>query len=158
MSDDAGTVIEHDNGSATIIIHDDTLRVIEDQLRALKKNTPRGDPLWDHETADVVGIADGAVKRHGRIIEVAFRDAFRDALGIEVCKVPACFGREIDALIHVPGSRLLLAIDVKRGQAQHDSGKLRDMRAGIAKMREASEAFAKVQRHNSSARGSKMTT
>jgi hypothetical protein len=145
MLDDPGT----SPGSAATPLLDETLLEIKKQLRALEENTyRRTDPLWDDDdkTADVVGIADGAVKRHGKIIEVAFRHAFRRA-GIEVHKVPARrFGREIDALIHVPGSRLLLAIDVKRGWSRHDSGKLRDMRAGLPEMKEASKAFAKFER------------
>jgi hypothetical protein len=100
---------------------------IETAITGLSETAPKHDPLFEQRHMVDASYIDSARKRHGLIIEAAFRDAFTEA-GLDCRKYMASsYGIEIDAVVYAPQNGVLLGVDVKRGTSFHDSGKKRSM-------------------------------
>ena len=100
------------------------------------------DPLFDEDKMANASFIDSARKRHGLIIEAAFRDAFVER-GFDCRKYVATdIGIEIDAVIISPEKNLVLGVDVKRGTSFHDSGKKRSMEQDAPRAKAALDKLA----------------
>jgi hypothetical protein len=118
----------------TIVI-DEAALVAQSVASRLAAATFISDPLFSAAESYEQSFRDSAKKRHGAVIEAAFRDAFRNREGIEIFKEQHTeFGREFDAIIYIKETKMMIGVDVKRGISYHDSGKKREMRSGLAEM------------------------
>lgn len=120
------------------------LAEIKRAIAGLRELDIKHDPLFDaYRMADAAFI-DSARKRHGLIIEAAFRDAFVSQ-GVDCRKYSAEeAGIEIDAVIKMPSRSVIIGVDVKRGTSFHDSGKKRSMQEDVPRAREALAKIAKT--------------
>ncbi len=120
--------------------------VADRTIASLASVSFRTDPLFSVCDSYRSSLQESAKKRHGAVIEAAFRDAFRTFDGVEVfCEKHTEFGREFDAVVYVRSKKILLGFDVKRGIGHHDSGKKREMASSLPimedKLREMAKAY-----------------
>jgi len=120
----------------SIVINEAAL-VAQSVASRLAAATFISDPLFSAAESYETSFRESAKKRHGAVIEAAFRDAFRNREGIEIFKeLHGEFGREFDAVIYIKATRTMIGVDVKRGMGVHDSAKKREMRASVPVMEE----------------------
>ena len=87
------------------------------------------DPLFSKSKSFEMSLRSSAGKRHGQIIEAAVRDALQTSDRILAYKIPkGDYSREVDVFCINKIDKQILAIDVKRGNGDHDSGKKKDMK------------------------------
>ena len=107
---------------------ENTKRAIAQTAERLSVAVFKKDPLYSASQSFEMSIRSSAIKRHGAIIESAILDALQTSQIVTVEKVAfGTFSREIDVLCVNHDNKTVLAIDVKRGNGYHDSGKRREM-------------------------------
>jgi hypothetical protein len=136
---------------------DEVKPLVDKTLEGLAKQKFPEDPLLGAEYSRRTSIAASAQRRHGLIIEAAFRSRLCQVPGLEVwdtkefavssvadsmvnaeknplklLDATVTYGEQsrklqVDAFVHDPRRQTLASYELKRGGASHDSGKTRSM-------------------------------
>jgi hypothetical protein len=88
------------------------------------------DPLFDAGESFGLSLRNSAIKREGRIIEAAIKDAVEQTRHLRLFEGKAGPHRRVDVQFELIDHGWLIALEIKRG-AQHDSTKLRQFRADL---------------------------
>lgn len=91
------------------------------------------DPLFDAGESFRLSLQNSAVKREGRIIEEAIKDAVEQTPSLRLLEVSKNLPRKVDVQFEIIGNGWLVALEIKRG-SMHDSGACRQFRADLVQI------------------------
>lgn len=110
-------------------------QVIRSTVASLRTASFKADPLFSMSQSFEMSLRTSAIKRHGAVIEAAILDALQTSSRAKCSKISVgTFSREVDVFCVDEANKKILAIDVKRGNSHHDSGKRREMKVAAKEM------------------------
>jgi hypothetical protein len=151
--------------------------LVDETVRRLAVKAFRDDPIAGTKYARATSIVSSAYKRHGKILEAAIYERLRDNNRLSVWTDPAfavsaaaeglvhsssqanCFASQlpygeatrtvqVDILVYDTLHRSLRTYEVKRGNGEHDAGKVRSIMRDLICTHVLLKSYGQGRRHN----------
>jgi hypothetical protein len=151
--------------------------LVDETVRRLAVKAFRNDPIAGTKYARATSIVSSAYKRHGKILEAAIYERLRDNNRLSVWTDPTfavsaaaeglvhsssqanCFASQlpygeaartvqVDILVYDTVHRSLRTYEVKRGNGEHDAGKVRSIMRDLICTHVLLKSYGQGRRHN----------